>query len=393
VSRSFGSLQPCEPHTAIGVAPLTIGSADQECAEDPMLYVTPRFKPEVVNAAADLVLVDVQAIWSAEEAIRAYDVISNWRASHHRPLNTFYVTLKNRAEKISASAIVATRIKRLESIGKKLILQPKMRLSQMQDIAGCRAVMPDIEAVRALEREYRTSSFSHVMKSSKDYIANPKKSGYRGVHLIYRYKLRKPSPHEGLRVEIQIRTQLQHYWATAVEAAGTFTNQALKSSQGSADWQRFFALMGSYISFMEGSTPVPDTPTDLVRLKHDTRLLASKLHVINILRTYSATLRHFGKIAKMKYYLMELDPDEQTVRLHPFTANQTKQANDEYTEYEKNIPAGSNRQVVLVSVDSVQALRQAYPNYFLDTTRFVDLVRDAIDERDEDVVDFEVDVF
>jgi len=295
------------------------------------------------------------------------------------------MTLKNRAKQIHKNVIVAQRIKRLDSINKKLSFQASMKLSQMQDIAGCRAVLPNIQHVRELETRYRTSQdFSHELKSSKDYIAQPKPSGYRGVHMIYKFKLRAPSPYEGQQVEIQIRTQLQHTWATAVEAAGTFTNQALKSSQGSEEWQRFFSLMGSYIAHMENCPPVPGTPTDIVRLKHDIRVLASALHVIGILRAYSATLNQVGKMAKMKYYLMDLDPDQQSVRLTAFMAAQPKQANDAYMEVEKNIPSGSNRQVVLVSVDSVQALRQAYPNYFLDTTKFASLVQEVIAQPETD---------
>ena len=36
-----------------------------------------------------------------------------------------------------------------------------------------------------------------------------------------------------MKVEIQLRTQLQHSWAMAVETAGLVTNTAMKSGQGS----------------------------------------------------------------------------------------------------------------------------------------------------------------
>jgi hypothetical protein len=70
---------------------------------------------------------------------------------------------------------------------------------------------------------------------------NPQKSGYRGIHLVYRYNGRK-TEYNGLKIEIQIRTVIQHAWATAVETVGMFTQQALKSSQGEQDWLRYFAL-------------------------------------------------------------------------------------------------------------------------------------------------------
>ena len=343
-------------------------------------YVEPLYKRDVVNAAGVTLIAEparpLQSVAWMHDMAHAYAVVNNWRASHHRPLNTFYVSLNNRAKRTADDDIVAQRLKRLESITAKLSALSKMRLSQMQDIAGCRAVMPSIDAVRRLEAIYRAGGISHDLRSSKDYIAHPKVSGYRSVHLIFAYKLRRPSVYEGHKVEIQIRTQWQHAWATAVEAAGTLTNQALKSSQGAAEWQRFFALMGSYIAEMEGCPLVPNTPAG-DQLKDEIRQLAAQLKVAGILRAYSATLQQVGRAAKMKYYLMDLDPDAGIVRLTLFTAAQTKEANDAYTEMEKSIPADSPRQVVLVSVASLQALRQAYPNYFLDTTRFVSLVEAA----------------
>jgi hypothetical protein len=35
-----------------------------------------------------------------------------------------------------------------------------------------------------------------------------------------------------LKIEMQLRSQYQHAWATAVETVGTFIGQALKSSIG-----------------------------------------------------------------------------------------------------------------------------------------------------------------
>ncbi len=286
------------------------------------------------------------------------------------------MALKSRADSIDQNAVVSQRIKRLESISKKLSIQPKMKLSQMQDIGGCRAVLSSVTRVRTLEARYIDADDYHERKSRKDYIAQPKPSGYRGIHLIYRYKRRQACAHDGLQVEIQIRTQLQHIWATAVEAAGTFTNQALKSSQGSADWQRFFSLVGSEFAAQERCPIVPGTPTSDAERREEIVELSSSLRVVNVLQAYSATLDAFKQLPRMKYYIVELDPSEMKVQIEPFSATQMEEANARYILLERQAESlGGTRQVVLVSVDSIQALRQAYPNYFLDTTRFVSSIR------------------
>ena len=53
--------------------------------------------------------------------------------------------------------------------------------------------------------------------------------------------VRRPCPHGiGLWIEIQLRTSLQHAWATVVETVDAFTNENLKFGAGSDDWKRFF---------------------------------------------------------------------------------------------------------------------------------------------------------
>jgi ppGpp synthetase/RelA/SpoT-type nucleotidyltranferase len=42
-----------------------------------------------------------------------------------------------RAKRVSNVAIVAQRLKRFESIASKLVREPNMKLSQMQDLGGC----------------------------------------------------------------------------------------------------------------------------------------------------------------------------------------------------------------------------------------------------------------
>jgi hypothetical protein len=115
-----------------------------------MSYAKPLYTVEQVNAAGRLISA-MEA--SREDLYEAVEIIDNWRASHAFPLNTFQVTLKKRALKSHSKAISAQRIKRLESIGFKLTHSGDMKLSQMQDIGGCRAVLPTLKHVAELRNE------------------------------------------------------------------------------------------------------------------------------------------------------------------------------------------------------------------------------------------------
>ena len=121
---------------------------------------------------------------------------------------------------------------RLTSVLAKLTREPTMKLSQMQDLGGCRAILSSIESVKRLASFYRNPIRGEQGQSKcYDYIENPKPDGYRGIHIVGRYRARITNNDiwNGQRIEIQLRTKLQHAFATAVETVATFTRSGLKS--------------------------------------------------------------------------------------------------------------------------------------------------------------------
>jgi len=257
-----------------------------------------------------------------------------------------------------------------------------MKLSQMQDIAGCRAIVRSVAKVDELVSIYKQSDIRHSLVHEDDYIRQPRNSGYRSTHLVYRYRSDKNATFNDLKVEIQIRSPLQHAWATAVETVGTFIQQALKSSQGEEDWLRFFALMGSAIATRERTPPVPGTPTSARELRQEIRHFARQLDVINHLRIYAAALERpeeFGATKNAHYFLLELDPSQRRMRITGYRSDELERASADYLNVEREITTSAlSRDAVLLSVESLAALRRAYPNYFLDTHRFIAAVRSAL---------------
>jgi ppGpp synthetase/RelA/SpoT-type nucleotidyltranferase len=318
------------------------------------------------------------------ESYEALETINHYRAVHYYPLNTFKVTLRRKAESIDPDRLVAQRIKRLSSIHAKLERFPTIRLSQMQDIGGCRAIVGTTTHVRRLMRLYQDSDLKHVLDDVDDYIDLPKPSGYRSVHLIYKYFSDKqaPSIYNGLFIEVQMRSRLQHAWATAVETVGTFLSQALKSSQGEEDWLRFFALMGSALAIRERSSAlVPNTPSKPAELVKELRSLAKELNVQNALRMYGQAL-NVGREGAGKgnhFFLLRLEPQRGLMNIEGFPRKQLEKASARYLEVERQIEGINGAEAVLVSVDSLAALERAYPNYFLDTDVFLTALQQAME--------------
>jgi len=241
-----------------------------------MVWASLKYKKEKINWAGR-VLNNPDAI--AEEKETAMDILDNWRAVHAYPLHVFQITLKRKSYEFDKKALVAQRLKRVPAILYKLARvyegrsKPSMKLYQMQDIGGCRAIMADLASARKLYTEgYLKGDLKHKLvnkknyvdaKNEKDRIDGPKSDGYRGFHLVYAYRTpRGMKKYNGLLTEIQIRTKLQHLWATAVETAGFFTRQAIKSNEAGKEWLDFFKLMGSAFARMEDCPIVPNTPED-----------------------------------------------------------------------------------------------------------------------------------
>src|SRR3989338_8061710 len=140
-----------------------------------------------VNRAGGI-LIDGKS--TEEEKNRALEILDNWRAIHSYPLHVFKIRLKEKSRFIDKNSLTAQRLKRVPAIIKKLSRaygghQPTMKLSQMQDLGGCRAVLSNVLLVRKLHQEYyMKSDLKHKRVGEKDYIPHPKEDGYRSIHLI-----------------------------------------------------------------------------------------------------------------------------------------------------------------------------------------------------------------
>jgi ppGpp synthetase/RelA/SpoT-type nucleotidyltranferase len=131
--------------------------------------------------------------------------------ARHTAINALHTTLRNRTLRVDSTAVTAQRLKRLNSILRKLRRRETIQMSQMQDVGGCRAVVSNLSRLTALRRVYESSPLRHNLARIRDYIHDPEDDGYRSVHLMCRFSGKGTAlPWNKLRIEIQMRTSLQH---------------------------------------------------------------------------------------------------------------------------------------------------------------------------------------
>jgi putative GTP pyrophosphokinase len=105
------------------------------------------------------------------------------------------------------------------SIREKL-QRESVRLSQIQDIAGCRIIVDDVAAQDKVTARIM-AEFPRV--TMVDRRLNPS-HGYRAVHLIVHC--------DDKLIEIQCRTQMQHLWSQLSERLADVVDPALKYGSG-----------------------------------------------------------------------------------------------------------------------------------------------------------------
>lgn len=320
-----------------------------------------------------------------EDMIKFLDSINlanQWRACHAYPLNTFQATLRTKLKSFNGSPLVAQRLKRMPTIIDKLTRFPRMRLTQLQDIAGVRAILENIDDVNLLVSKYvNNPNFPHIhVEPIYDYINYPRnEDGYRSVHLIYKYNNKKNPIYNGLKIEIQIRTKLQHIWATAVETVGSVIGQQLKSRQGEENWLNFFALVSSAFAIEEGTPKVPkyaelsksETYKEIARLENEVGVL-DKIKGFNVVVNFDHSSKAYS------YHLIKIDKNTNKIDVIAYDRESYQKALSDYAEYESKTT--TQYDVVLVSAGPVEALKKAYPNLFLDLSVFQKLLTNMISE-------------
>lgn len=113
---------------------------------------------------------------------------------------------------------LVTRIKKPESIIKKMQdrnieLTYKEMIENINDIAGVRVICPLKKDIFTIKDLIKKIPGANILKE-KDYVTNPKKSGYTSYHIILEIPVTLSQDIIYVKVEVQIRTLAMDFWAS-----------------------------------------------------------------------------------------------------------------------------------------------------------------------------------
>lgn len=187
----------------------------------------------------------------------AVEVIWTYRSQFSVPMRNVNNKVRYYIKSAGVDQVVTQRLKRVPRMAQKLTKQLSLRLSQMQDVGGVRAVLPDQatvnEVLAGIERNWDIVTID-------DYEARPRTTGYRAKHVITRS--------HGRCIELQLRTPGQQDWADEIERLDGLLNYAIKDGEGTPEMIEYTRGLADMIAAQERGEKIdPATRSRLAALR------------------------------------------------------------------------------------------------------------------------------
>jgi putative GTP pyrophosphokinase len=324
-----------------------------------------------------------------DEACDAFDAYRNlFITPMHKVAKRCYSVLITSMKLKKKDYILAQRLKRLESVRIKLTNGTVNNLVTMGDIGGLRIILNDLDAVSTFQEAFCPKRRGHItLQDTKDYIQHPKANGYRSLHL----QLQVVHNHDiftALPIELQVRTKLQHAWATAVEVAGVIQNKHYKTGDWDANWEHFFQAASKVLAHKE-THPKAQLPTDLLQALRHANQLETQTTALDTLKNASKACKSLtspppSKAKKVKKHdgqvmlvLQKRESGNPTENVWIWEADwktvpkKPSLFGPSFVSFERNYEKHKKGMVLTIYLDDMKHLKEAYPNYFLDTQVFV----------------------
>ncbi len=282
------------------------------------------------------------------------EMLEEYRVSYKEYISSIFNKLYKESKGIRHDSITTYRLKRIESIIRKLSRYPKMELDRMSDVAGCRCILNNEDRVYKL-RDLIHEKF-HVSKEN-NYYKNPVASGYKSIHLYITESKADKWP-----VEIQLRTKTDHNWATLVEIIDQLYEKSLKEGENDPQFDKFFLLMSRLKSLNM------EERDELIKLTHELSVFENLYSVF--VQNYLRVRINWLKVKKPKdhhFFVIEVRGDQPEI----LSFKSFSEAEKRYFE-KFRADSGSNIVLTYLPQSNFDNLEAAYSNYTLTTHTFID---------------------
>ncbi len=272
-----------------------------------------------------------------------------YRVSFQKSMNNVFDFLVARSKYHYKGSLTVYRLKRIDTIVRKINREKTMDFSKMQDIAGCRSIVDSERQIYNIVADFEKNDQFEII-DRVDYIIKPRDTGYVSYHLIV-----KPINEERF-VEIQLRTRSQHFWATLVEITDVVFNIKLKEGEDHPQLYRFHKLLAKGKNQLTTEDKI-----EIVQIERENEIISKVTSLFK--SNYYVSIDRWGKAEnrdEAQYLIMELDED-----LSPDFYFFKDFLNAESAYFDKFASNEPNMVLVHVNKPSFEKIGLAYSNYIL----------------------------
>jgi ppGpp synthetase/RelA/SpoT-type nucleotidyltranferase len=302
-----------------------------------------------------------------DEYFELEEVFDEYRKAHLQPLSETTLELQHLLTNYGAQYYIAQRLKRKPQIVRKLN-RLSVRLTQLQDIGGCRIIVQknaDVDRLHKYLTEKVKAQNIFVIDRSTDYRELGRDdTGYRSLHVILK--------RSGVHLELQIRSRIQHYWSESIERTSVIYGYHLKESEGDAKVIGYFKNLSDVFYEIEaGREPSLEKRLKVNELRDacEQIIQQSDRHKVfdsyvneDIIRTL--TEKESRNPAGLNNWILVFDWNAGAFVSWDIVSRNPNDAVESYIEYERMFPVESGYEVVLVGSSEVATVRQTHSHYF-----------------------------
>jgi len=296
------------------------------------------------------------------------DAFDEYRKNHLEPLSKTTMELQQWLAQFGKDYFIAQRLKRKPQILRKL-KRFSVRLSQLQDIGGCRVIVEqnnDVdELVNFLKEKLNASKDLRVIKMT-DYRGDGREdSGYRAYHVILE--------RENYKMEVQIRSKIQHYWAETIERTSVVYGHHLKELDGDPIVIHYFKTLSDLFYEIEaGRKPIPALRIKVEELRLKSEQIIQNADEKNIFSSYvnEGVTKDLEKKeaslgeASLNNWIFVFNWNIGSFVTWDLITNDPKGAISQYVKYENQYTSENGFEVVLVGSTKVATIKQTHSHYF-----------------------------
>lgn len=308
----------------------------------------------------------------SEEDVDKYimyvDAFDEYRKLHLEPLSKTTVELQHWLNSLGEEYFIAQRLKRKPQILRKL-RRFSVRLSQLQDIGGSRIIVNkniDVDKVINFLNERLDHSDELKVIRRTDYRGEGRDdSGYRACHIIIE--------RDNMKIELQIRSKIQHYWAETIERTSVVYGHHIKELEGDPIIINYFKSLSDLFYEIE-SARKPNSALknkveefrikseEIIQNADEKNIFSSHVNegVVKDLEEKEKRANNSG----INNWIFVFNWKIGSFVTWDLVTNDPNGAVNKYVEYENKYTSEEGYEVVLVGSSEVATIRRTHSHYF-----------------------------